>query len=92
MNDKQKTVLFCPLDWGLGHIARDLPLIRAFHKKGYRVIVAASTTLTNWLTTEFPDVDTTLFEGPEIKYSKSRFLLPNSSNGLLKKKNTPLFW
>lgn len=67
----KKTVLFCPLDWGLGHIARDLPLIKEFRKHGHRVIVAASQTLIGWLEKEYPQVETTLFEGPDIRYTKN---------------------
>lgn len=72
---RQKTILFCPLDWGLGHIARDLPLIREFQKNGHRVIVAASPGLAAWLKTEAPQIETTLFDGPEIRYSKGKFLI-----------------
>lgn len=72
---RQKTILFCPLDWGLGHIARDLPLIKEFLGNGHRVIVAASPALTAWLKTETPQVETILFKGPVIRYSKGKFLL-----------------
>lgn len=75
---KQKTVstiLFCPLDWGLGHIARDLPLIKEFHKNGHKVIVAASPNLIKWLNTEYPDVEVDNFPGPKISYGKSGFSL-----------------
>ncbi|MDK2840530.1 MAG: hypothetical protein PWQ17_35 [Anaerophaga sp.] len=90
----KKTVLFCPLDWGLGHIARDLPLIKEFSKHGHRVIVAASQTLIDWLEKEFPQVETTLFEGPDIRYTKNSalflkmiFILPHLFRWLIKEKN-----
>lgn len=67
------TILFCPLDWGLGHIARDLPLIKEFHKSGHRVIVAASPALIRWLKVEYPDIETTVFPGPTISYGKNGF-------------------
>ncbi|MGM0532696.1 MAG: glycosyltransferase [Bacteroidota bacterium] len=69
------TVLFCPLDWGLGHIARDLPLIRWFHEQGHRVVVAASPKIESWLQKEFPGIETTRFDGPEIRYSRHKHLL-----------------
>ncbi len=69
----QKTVLFCPLDWGLGHISRDLPLIREFTKHGHRVVVAASDNVCQWIRSEAPSIETTNFDGPEIHYSNKGF-------------------
>lgn len=37
----QRIVLVCPLDWGLGHATRCIPVLRAFQGAGFRVIVAA---------------------------------------------------
>ncbi len=75
MEGKQKTILFCPLDWGLGHIARDLPLIKQYINNGNRVIVAASPTLIQWLHLEMPDIETAIFKGPKIRYAKNGFLI-----------------
>jgi len=75
-NEKNPTILFCPLDWGLGHIARDMPLIREFHTRGHKVIVAASPPLISWLKTELPEVETTIFPGPNISYGRKGFSLP----------------
>ncbi len=71
--DTQKTVLFCPLDWGLGHISRDLPLIREFTKHGHRVVVAASDNICEWILSEVPSIETTTFAGPDINYSGKGF-------------------
>lgn len=38
---KPPLVLVCPLNWGLGHASRCVPLIRAFLDAGCRVVVAA---------------------------------------------------
>jgi UDP:flavonoid glycosyltransferase YjiC (YdhE family) len=73
---EQPTVIFCPLNWGLGHISRDLPLIKAFLAKGYRVIVATDTPLTQWVKSELPELETTHFYGPKIRYSASRWQIP----------------
>lgn len=40
-NNQSPLVLVCPLDWGLGHATRSVPLIRTFLSAGARVIVAA---------------------------------------------------
>ncbi len=81
-----QTILFCPLHWGLGHIARDVPLIKEFLKHGHRVVVAASPTLVAWIKTEIPEIETTYFYGPDIRYSKNKLLflsLLNQLPGLL---------
>lgn len=35
-------VLVCPMDWGLGHASRCIPVINAFRDAGCRVVVASS--------------------------------------------------
>ncbi len=65
------TVLFCPLNWGLGHITRDLPLIKEFINRGYRVVVATDAPLDQWLKDELPKVQIAFFAGPLIHYSRS---------------------
>ncbi|PWD99169.1 glycosyltransferase [Marinilabilia rubra] len=70
---KKIPILFCPLDWGLGHIARDFPLIKEFHDKGYKVIVAASPHIIKWVKAELPELTTTSFPGPRITYGKKGF-------------------
>ncbi len=39
---KKLCILVCPMDWGLGHASRCIPVIRAFLAAGCRVVVAAS--------------------------------------------------
>lgn len=39
---KKLCILVCPMDWGLGHASRCIPVIRAFMAAGCRVVVAAS--------------------------------------------------
>lgn len=75
-NTASRTVLFCPLNWGLGHIARDVPLINEFTQNGYRVIVATEEPLTTWIKTEIPEIDTAIFSGPVIRYSSGARQLP----------------
>ena len=38
---KQKRILICPLDWGLGHATRCIPIIRLLLTKNAEVIIAA---------------------------------------------------
>jgi uncharacterized protein (TIGR00661 family) len=53
-----KRVLITPLDWGLGHATRCIPIIHIFLNKGFEVIIAGSGHSLNLLQQEFPQVKT----------------------------------
>ncbi len=65
------SVLIAPLNWGLGHATRCVPIIREYHAKGYRVVIAADGDALCWLQREFPDMATIAFPGFRIGYSSS---------------------
>jgi len=69
-----KRVLVCPLDWGIGHATRSVPLIRILCKLGFEVIVAADNRPLEFLRREFPDVRMFRFPGAKIRYPKTRFM------------------
>ena len=50
---KQK-VLVAPLDWGLGHATRSIPIIRELQLKGCEVVIASSGNALILLKSEFP--------------------------------------
>lgn len=52
--DQKKKVLVAPLDWGLGHATRCVPIILAFQAKGCEVAVASSGSALTLLRLEFP--------------------------------------
>ncbi|HEY8937745.1 MAG TPA: glycosyltransferase [Cyclobacteriaceae bacterium] len=58
-----KRVLIAPLDWGLGHATRCIPIIRVFLNKGFEVIIAGGGHSLNLLQQEFPHLKT--FSLPE---------------------------
>lgn len=63
-------ILICPLDWGLGHATRCIPLIRALKAAGAAVVIAADGPQLSLLRNEFPDHEWIEFPGYNIKYSK----------------------
>jgi hypothetical protein len=65
------SVLIAPLNWGLGHATRCVPIIREYHTRGYRVVVAADGDALCWLRNEFPEIKTIEFPGVGIRYSAS---------------------
>lgn len=55
MNEKRK-ILICPLDWGLGHATRCIPVIRELLKKECEVSIASSGDALALLKKEFPEL------------------------------------
>lgn len=66
-----KRVLVCPLDWGIGHATRCVPVIRILQEEGFEVIVAADKRPLEFLRREFPEIRFFRFPGVPIRYSKS---------------------
>lgn len=66
------TALVCPLDWGLGHASRCIPIIHALQKHGYRVVVAADGLPLRFLKEEFGSrLEYLLFPGKTVNYQKN---------------------
>ncbi len=55
MTVRGKTVLFCVLNWGLGHATRSLPIIRHLRKNNCNVIIASDGDALVFLKREFPN-------------------------------------
>jgi len=65
-----QTILFCPLDWGIGHASRSVYYIHKLLEKGHRVIIAADKTPLSFLIKEFPDLEWVRFPSYySIRYS-----------------------
>lgn len=67
----QKRILICPLDWGLGHATRCIPIIRLLLKNKAEVFVAADGGPLALLQKEFPQLHFIPFAGYNIQYPKS---------------------
>lgn len=65
-----KTILVAPLNWGLGHATRCIPIIRALKEDGYKVIIASDGDALELLKKEFPDTITTTLPSYSIRYPK----------------------
>lgn len=63
-------VLVCPLDWGLGHATRCIPVIRALTRAGHEVIIGAAGGGRRLLAAEFPELEVFDFPGYPIRYSR----------------------
>lgn len=70
-------VLICPLDWGLGHAARDIEIIEQLLKYDFKVIIGADKSPLLLLREHFPTLEVVKIKSPTIKYSKnSNLVLP----------------
>ncbi len=71
------TILVAPLDWGLGHSTRCIPLIRHLQLVGCKIIIASEGAQEKLLKQEFPLIEFVHLPGYRIKYSarKQFFIL-----------------
>ena len=66
----KKNILICPLNWGLGHATRCVPIIRELLELGQNPIIAADKAPLSFLQKEFPDLQFIRLAGFEPLYSK----------------------
>lgn len=63
-------VLICPLDWGLGHATRCIPIIRELIDHNANIMIAADGSSSELLKKEFPGLKHLYLHGYRIKFSK----------------------
>lgn len=68
---EKRKVLVCPLDWGLGHAARDVAIVYRLLERGHEVILAGDGLSLELLLAEFPELETVRFRSlVRIRYSR----------------------
>lgn len=70
-----KTILICPLNWGLGHATRCAPIIQKLIDQQHKVLIAAAGESFNWLQHQFPGQ--TMIEMPNLNIQYSSILPQN---------------
>ena len=73
--DKKNKILISPLDWGLGHASRIIPIINILQKKQNEIIIAANGNTKNFLQTYFPDLKFIDIPDYKITYSQKKIIL-----------------
>jgi len=71
LNDQIK-ILVCPLDWGIGHASRMIPLIHKLLQSNFEVILASYGKAGELLKTEFPNLCFIDLPSYTIRYSRSK--------------------
>ena len=66
----KKTILIAPLNWGLGHAARCIPIINALLEQQYKPILATDGAALALLKKEFPTLEILELPSYQIEYSK----------------------
>ena len=69
-------VLVAPLDWGLGHATRCIPIIRELIRLDFKVILAAEGLIKELFIAEFPEIKCLHLQGYRIKYARYKSLMP----------------
>lgn len=65
-----KNILVAPLNWGLGHATRCIPIIKNLEKNGFMPIIASDGSALDLLTKEFPHLKTLELPSYNIEYAK----------------------
>jgi uncharacterized protein (TIGR00661 family) len=73
---EKKRILVAPLNWGLGHATRCIPLINELVATGCDVIIAASGPVKDLLQAEFPALAFLPIPNYSIRYSRKKIWLP----------------
>jgi predicted glycosyltransferase len=66
-----KRILVAPLNWGLGHVARCVPLVRALEKMGAQVLLASDGSALHLLRAEFPHLPAFALPSYRIRYQSN---------------------
>lgn len=65
-------ILVAPLDWGLGHAARCVPIVRALLQHGAKPVIGADKAPLALLREEFPQLEHVHLPGMEVRYAQGR--------------------
>jgi UDP:flavonoid glycosyltransferase YjiC (YdhE family) len=72
---EKETILFCVLNWGIGHATRSIPLIQNMINEGKNVEIASDGEALKLLQKEFPFLVYHTLPGYNIRYAKGRKML-----------------
>ncbi len=70
-----KRVLVTPMNWGLGHAARCIPVIDEVMRQGQEVMIATDGAAASLLKQKYPHIKQLRLPGYDIRYSSNPFLL-----------------
>ncbi len=74
INGTTKTYLVCPLNWGLGHASRLIPIIHQLKAEKHNIILCGDGNALAYLKNTFPELNTVRLKDISIKFSGKRRL------------------
>lgn len=73
-----KRILIAPLDWGMGHTTRCIPIMRYLMQQGHSVLFAGNEWQRNYITETFVGIETIHLDGYNVHYGEtSKYFLTN---------------
>jgi uncharacterized protein (TIGR00661 family) len=78
LKNKQQKILVAPLNWGIGHATRCIPIINALIKQNFIPVIASDGDALLLLQKEFPKLKSYQLPSYNIKYTKHAVLLKTS--------------
>jgi uncharacterized protein (TIGR00661 family) len=69
-------VLVAPLNWGLGHATRCIPVIFKLLQENCEIVIATGGECKILLQKEFPDLDFVELKGYGVQYSRNKYRMP----------------
>lgn len=69
--NKKNNILICPLEWGLGHASRIIPLAKKLRESDNNVFIASGDDHLAFLHAELPEIFLISFPGFKTNYSRS---------------------
>ncbi len=71
---QSKNILIAPLNWGLGHATRCIPLIKKLKAQGHHLVIASDGAALDLLKQEFPDLPFETLPAYHITYARHSWL------------------
>src|SRR5687768_35818 len=81
-------VLIAPMDWGLGHATRCIPIIRELKNRGCEVVISGSGDSLALLKAEFPGLRFFSLPGYRPEYPKDGSMVRKMASQLIKFRTT----
>lgn len=73
MNNKPLRILIAPLDWGLGHLTRSVPLMEYLVSLGCHVVFAGNESQRKYIAQILPKVALIHLDGYQVQYARTKF-------------------
>ena len=72
---QKRRILYCILNWGLGHATRSIPIVQALIDRGHEVILVSTGRSLVLIQTEFPHCECIDLSDYNVRYSNRRWTL-----------------